>query len=124
MDNVCDRLMALQMQGFGRKLVGTFSATDIRGCPIAALQPWLQLNVIDFTSKVLENPSYGAPDLVNSPRLLVTCRLDSLLTDVIDKVVTTHVHRVWVTNDDGALIGLVSLTDIIRAIRTVVIAEL
>lgn len=111
------------INGFGRKLVGTFSATDIRGCPIAALQPWLQLNVIDFTSRVFENPSHGAPDLVNCPRLLVTCRLDSLLTDVIDKVVTTHVHRVWVTDDDGALLGLVSLTDIIRAIRTVVIAD-
>ncbi|XP_074285241.1 SNF1-related protein kinase regulatory subunit gamma-like PV42a [Silene latifolia] len=111
------------VDGYGRKLVGTFSATDLRGCPVSLMQSWLPLNVMEFTSRVYENPPYGAPDLVNSPRMLVTCYAGSPLSEVIDKVVTQHVHRVWVVDDSGLLRGLVSLTDVIRAVRTALLSE-
>ncbi|KAL9232014.1 hypothetical protein vseg_007164 [Gypsophila vaccaria] len=110
------------VDGHGRRLVGTFSATDLRGCPVSLMQSWLPLNVIDFTSKVYENPPFGAPDLVNSPRLLVTCYAGSTLAEVIDKVTTRHVHRVWVVDEAGLLRGLVSLTDIIRAVRAALLS--
>jgi len=78
---------------------------------------------MEFTARVFENPSYGPQDLANFPRLLVTCQLDSTLSEVIDKVISRHVHRVWVTNEQGMLLGIVSLTDIIRVIRAHVLAE-
>jgi len=78
---------------------------------------------MEFTARVFENPSsHGAQDLVIFPRVLVTCQLDSTLSEVIDKLVSRHVHRVWVTNQEGMLLGLVSLTDIIRVIRAHVLA--
>ena len=104
--------------------MGTFSATDLRGCPVDLMQSWLPLNVRDFMARVYKNPSHGAPDLVNSPRLLVTCHADSSLLEVIDKLITRHVHRVWVVNDYeyGTLLGVISLTDIIRAVRAALIS--
>lgn len=104
--------------------MGTFSATDLRGCPVDLMQSWLSLNVRDFMRRVYENPSHGAPDLVNSPKLLVTCHLDSTLSEVIDKVTTKHVHRVWVVDEYqyGTLLGIISLTDIIRVVRAALIS--
>ncbi|KAL2936348.1 SNF1-related protein kinase regulatory subunit gamma-like PV42a [Bienertia sinuspersici] len=112
------------INGYGRKLVGTFSATDIRGCPVDLMQSWLPLNVRDFMKRVYENPSHGAPDLVNSPRLLVTCYPDCPLSEVVDKAINRHVHRVWVVDElnHGTLVGLISLTDLIRTIRAALIS--
>ncbi|GAB4842085.1 hypothetical protein Ancab_012045 [Ancistrocladus abbreviatus] len=110
-------------KGYGGRLVGTLSATDIRGCPVDQLRSWLSLNVIDFTERVYANPSYVAPDLVNSPRLLVTCHAESTLAEVMDKVVDMHVHRVWVVDRRGSLLGLVSFIDMIRAVRVALLSE-
>ncbi|KAM7475902.1 hypothetical protein LguiB_023145 [Lonicera macranthoides] len=94
------------VNGKGRRLIGTFSATDLRGCPIPQLQTWLPLSVLDFTQKVSA-----------TRRELVTCYAESPLHEVVEKAVTKHVHRVWVVDHAGLLVGLVSLTDIIRVIR-------
>lgn len=100
--------------GRGRKLIGTFSATDLKGSLLATLQSWLPLSALDFTEYVSKGPLYASSD---SPRQLVTCLPESSLSEVIDKAVTKHVHRVWVVDQQGLLVGLVSLTDIIRVIR-------
>ncbi|XP_030968064.1 LOW QUALITY PROTEIN: SNF1-related protein kinase regulatory subunit gamma-like PV42a [Quercus lobata] len=102
------------INGRGRKLIGTFSSTDLRGSLLATLQSWLPLSALDFTEYVSKGPLYASSD---SPRQLVTCLPESSLTEVIDKAVTKHVHRVWVVDQQGLLVGLVSLTDIIRVIR-------
>lgn len=102
------------MQGRGRKLIGTFSATDLRGRLLATLQSWLPLSALDFTESVSKSPLYASSD---SPRELVTCVAESSLAEVIDKAVTRHVHRVWVVDQQGLLVGLVSLTDMIRVLR-------
>lgn len=106
------------MQGKGRKLIGTFSATDLRGCPIAQLQSWLPLSVLDFTQK-----GSAASELGISPRELVTCNAESSLAQAMDKAVTKHVHRVWVVDQQGLLTGLVSLTDMIRVIRVSLLSD-
>lgn len=108
------------LQGNGRKLIGTFSATDLRGCPIAQLQTWLHLSVMEFTEKV---SVHEAPDLVISPRELVTCHAESSLAEVINKAVDKHVHRVWVVDNVGMLSGIVSLTDMIRVTRVSLLSE-
>ncbi|KAK6912226.1 hypothetical protein RJ641_024319 [Dillenia turbinata] len=82
--------------GQGRKLLGTFSSTDLRGCPTAQFQAWLPLNVLDLTEKVSTSALYL--DSGFSPRELITCQPDSNLSIAIDKAVTRHVHRVWVVD--------------------------
>ncbi|CAK7356939.1 unnamed protein product [Dovyalis caffra] len=113
------------IKGKGKKLIGTFSATDLRGCHLAALQTWLPLSALEFTESVLSSPIYAAPDASNiSPRELVTCHPESSLAEVIDKAVTKHVHRVWVVDQQGFLVGLVSLTDVIRVMRDLILSRI
>ncbi|KAK2974416.1 hypothetical protein RJ640_021272 [Escallonia rubra] len=110
------------INGRARKLIGTFSATDLRECPIAQLKSRLPVSVLEFTEKLSVSPAELAAALdvgaaATPSRELVTCRADSFLGEVVDKVVTKHVHRVWVVDQLNLLVGLVSLTDIIRVIR-------
>ena len=109
-----------KLQGRGQKLIGTFSATDLRGCLIATLQSWLPLSALDFTECLSKRPQNASSD---SPRELVTCLAESSLAEVIDKAVTNHVHRVWVVDQQGLLVGLVSLTDMIRVLRLSLISD-
>ncbi|KAI7736396.1 hypothetical protein M8C21_016069 [Ambrosia artemisiifolia] len=103
------------VNGKGRKVIGTFSATDLRGCPVSQLQAFLPASVMDYTTSLL---SVSANMAGSSPRELVTCYGESRLGDVVNKVVANHVHRVWVVDRNGLLEGLVSLTDIIKVIRS------
>nr|XP_043618322.1 SNF1-related protein kinase regulatory subunit gamma-like PV42a [Erigeron canadensis] len=106
---------SLLVNGKGRKVIGTFSATDLRGCPVSHLQSYLPASVMEYTTSLL---SVSANLAGSSPRELVTCYAESRLEEVMDKVVANHVHRVWVVNHNGLLEGLVSLTDIIRVTRS------
>ncbi|KAK1422446.1 hypothetical protein QVD17_25566 [Tagetes erecta] len=103
------------VNGKGRKVIGTFSATDLRGCPVSQLQSFLPASVMEYTTSLL---SVSANMAGSSPRELVTCYNESRLGEVVDKLVVNHVHRVWVVDCNGLLDGLVSLTDIIRVIRS------
>ncbi|XP_021831337.1 SNF1-related protein kinase regulatory subunit gamma-like PV42a isoform X1 [Prunus avium] len=114
------------VNGRGRQAIGTFSATDLRGCHIATLQTWLPMSALDYTETVLANPLLAAlNNAAGSPttRELVACRADSSLGEVIDKVVSKHVHRLWVVDQQGLLKGLISLTDIIRVLRLAIVSE-
>ncbi|KAL5575573.1 hypothetical protein UlMin_017272 [Ulmus minor] len=107
------------INGRGKKLIGTFSATDLRGCNISTLHAWLPLSALEFTETISNrnSPLFTEPDGVAQKRELVTCGADSSLAQVIHKGLSKHVHRVWVVDSQGLLQGLVSLTDIIRVLR-------
>ncbi|KAL8042995.1 hypothetical protein ABFX02_09G089100 [Erythranthe guttata] len=111
------------INGKERRLVGTFSATDLRGCPMPLLKSCLQMNVMDFINRLSDIPLHEASGLRNSTKELITCGPGSLLGEAVDKVVRNHVHRVWVVDELGLLAGLISLTDIIRATRAWMISE-
>ncbi|XP_038877421.1 SNF1-related protein kinase regulatory subunit gamma-like PV42a isoform X1 [Benincasa hispida] len=106
----------------GKKLVGTFSATDLRGCQLATLQSWLLETALDFTETVRKSPLFEGTAV--AVRELVTCRPESSLEEVMEKVVSNHVHRIWVTDEHGLLLGLVSLSDMIRVIRLSLLSQL
>ncbi|XP_058112055.1 SNF1-related protein kinase regulatory subunit gamma-like PV42a [Magnolia sinica] len=104
----------------GRKLIGTFSATDLRGCSIALLQSSLPLSVVEFTERVSVVLGVGCRNADvghSSSRMLITCYPETSLTEVINKAVDGHVHRVWVVDQRGLLLGLISLTDVSQVIR-------
>lgn len=84
------------------------------------------MSALDYTETVLANPLLAAlNNAAGSPttRELVACRADSSLGEVIDKVVSKHVHRLWVVDQQGLLKGLISLTDIIRVLRLAIVSE-
>lgn len=98
------------------------------------LKSWLSLSVLEFTEKLSKGEKFeqnpGAEAIAGaltsiSPasRPLVTCLSTSPMEEVISKAVDYHVHRVWVIDEEGSLIGLVSLTDMLRAVRTVIVAQ-
>ncbi|CAH8353898.1 unnamed protein product [Eruca vesicaria subsp. sativa] len=94
------------INGRHRKVIGTFSATDLKACRLPELQTWLPLSALEFTEKASGNE-----------RETVSCTEETNMEEVIEKVVTRGVHRVWVVDQQGLLKGVVSLTDIIRSIR-------
>ncbi|KAJ4816448.1 SNF1-related protein kinase regulatory subunit gamma-like PV42a [Rhynchospora pubera] len=113
----------LLQDGRGKRVVETFSASDLRDCPMAQLQSWLGLTVTEFKEKVgalkaTLTPEGGTAisDVQQSPKL-ITSFPENSLKEVIEMVVVNHVHRVWVVDRQSLLLGLVSLTDILRAVR-------
>ncbi|KAK7325255.1 hypothetical protein VNO77_29414 [Canavalia gladiata] len=117
--DVCEDDHKQHINGRCRKLIGTFSATDLRGCYLETLKSWLGISALAFTEEVASSPLYTATDSENrgSRRDLVTCYAQSPLSEVIDKAVTRHVHRIWVVDQEGLLVGVVSLTDVLRVMR-------
>ncbi|KAJ4874327.1 Cystathionine beta-synthase (CBS) family protein [Raphanus sativus] len=104
------------VDGINRRVVGTFSASDLKGCHLATLRSWLPLNALEFAEKIPRNPLFAsAPG-----RELVTCHVTSSLAQVIRMATTKRVHRVWVVDKNDGLQGLVSLTDIIAAVRAAI----
>ncbi|XP_010537998.1 PREDICTED: SNF1-related protein kinase regulatory subunit gamma-like PV42b [Tarenaya hassleriana] len=110
------------VNGKNRKVKGTFSASDLKGCHLATLQTWLPLMAVEFAEKIPMTPLFAGTRGA-SPRELVTCQATSTLAQVIQKVTTKRVHRVWVVDEDGRLQGLVSLTDVIGAVRAALLSH-
>uniref|UniRef100_A0ACD5YR11 Uncharacterized protein n=1 Tax=Avena sativa TaxID=4498 RepID=A0ACD5YR11_AVESA len=139
--------------GRGKKVVETFSATDLRDCPVAQLRSWLGTTVTEFKKKVAEYRRDGSKPLdavtgaqatddggdttstavdaagtgeeekLTQPREMVTCSFESTLGEVIEKAAASHVHRLWVVDDEGMLRGVVSLTDVLRVVREAALGE-
>ncbi|KAG0470281.1 hypothetical protein HPP92_016981 [Vanilla planifolia] len=97
--------------GRGRRLIETFSATDLRVCSVPQLRSLLSVSVMEFKDR---EPKKGK---------VVTCGYATTLGQVIDEAVVEHVHRVWVVDEQGMLRGLVSLSDMLRVIRENAAAE-
>ncbi|KAE8700621.1 SNF1-related protein kinase regulatory subunit gamma-like PV42a [Hibiscus syriacus] len=111
------------VDGKGRKPIGTFSATDLRGCHASALRTWLPLSALEFTELVSSSPLSGAWERVSAPKEIVSCQPELALSEAIEKIVYNHVHRVWVVDQQGLLEGLVSLTDIVGAVRVSLLSK-
>eukprot|EP00249_Psilotum_nudum_P012499 c23821_g1_i1 orf=388-1515(+) len=114
--------------GRGRKLIGTFSASDLRGCSAEALRSWSSLSVLEFVKKTYLARKHGFGAVLNSVVYdveavsipLITCMLSSSLGEVMSKAVDNDVHRLWVTDEAGYLLGVVSLSDMLRVVRSFV----
>ncbi|XP_022850133.1 SNF1-related protein kinase regulatory subunit gamma-like PV42a [Olea europaea var. sylvestris] len=110
------------INGKNGKLVGTFSATDLRGFPLSQLKSCMHLSVVEFIEKCSVTPLHEVSGLRTSTKDLITCYPESTLREMVDKAINNHVHRVWVVDEQG-LLGLVSLTDMTRVIRSWMLSE-
>ncbi|XP_008793981.2 SNF1-related protein kinase regulatory subunit gamma-like PV42a [Phoenix dactylifera] len=110
----------LLQDGRGKRLVATFSAADLGGCPIGLLQSWLSMSIMEFKERVWMREGAAPHPHHNTkpaPRTLITCDPGTSLAEVVEEMVEGDVHRVWVVDRDGLLVGLVSLTDMLRVFR-------
>lgn len=84
------------------KLKGNFSATDLKN-----------LYKEKFPSLLKEVGEYLAEYSPESLKPIVVTK-ETTLYDVCKEFVETHVHRLWIVNDDFQPTGIVSLTDVLQ----------
>lgn len=111
--------------GNGRKLVGTFSASDLLGRTSEMLRAWSTLPILSFLSKAGMAQRFGMAAAVNAgsfeckgfQKTPVTCHLETPIVEVMSQALTNHVHRVWVVDNEDHLNGVVSFSDIIMLVH-------
>ncbi|KAF9580787.1 cell separation during budding [Lunasporangiospora selenospora] len=107
-------LAVLDDQGI---LLGNISMTDIQYIMRNLKASWLWLSSFQFMSKIrLERGVETGED--QYPVLDVNSK--STFGYTLSKLQATKVHRLWVVNDSGAVVGVVSLTDVFRILGTLV----
>jgi len=89
-------------------LVDTLSASDFRGVRHDSTR-LLLLPVPEFLKLSRAKPRQA----ISSHKNLV-CSEDEALSVVIERIITSGVHRLWVIGPDESIVGVISLTDIIR----------
>jgi CBS domain-containing protein len=92
------------------KVVGSLSTTDLR--LVVLTKPSINLNVpiSEFLEEVRKDPSYQKP-----PRA-VTCSYTDTVHTVITKLNSNQVRRLFVVDDHELLIGVVSLSGVLKYI--------
>jgi len=98
------KVSAIPVQNQLNQLVGTVSASDLRGIHVQKLIPLLGLNVMQFIKEVTGS-SFGNQITVTPKDTLLNC---------MEKILKAEVHRAWVIDEDEHLLGVVTLTDIIK----------
>eukprot|EP01094_Clydonella_sp_ATCC50884_P024581 TRINITY_DN61_c0_g1_i1.p1 TRINITY_DN61_c0_g1~~TRINITY_DN61_c0_g1_i1.p1 ORF type:complete len:318 (-),score=142.16 TRINITY_DN61_c0_g1_i1:108-1025(-) len=96
----CSALPVVDENG---KLTATLSGADLRGLTSNLIQRVL-LPVLEF----LKETSRGIV------RIPVTVSKDTTVQQAATKLMLARVHRLWVVDDDGKPIGVVSTTDVIK----------
>ena len=91
--------------GQGR-LLYNLSASDLRGITPDTVH-LLREPVEVYLERLRES------DPTSRPRNLVTCTPDATLIEVMELVLRSRVHRVWVTDQQQRPLGLITLTDIL-----------
>lgn len=96
------KVSALAVLDENQKLVGNLSASDLRG-------------LTDETLNTLRQP---VNQFVHNTgqKTLVCCSPEEKLDMAINKLVENKVHRLWVTDEQNKPVGILSLTDVIRAV--------
>lgn len=89
------------------ELVHNLSGSDLRGLSPEMMKLLLQKRIsVEAFLKEVRHQS-------NRPKHAISVTANNNLNDVIDKIVASKIHRVWVVDKDSKPIGIVSLTDII-----------
>eukprot|EP01087_Luapelamoeba_hula_P019179 TRINITY_DN6324_c0_g1_i1.p1 TRINITY_DN6324_c0_g1~~TRINITY_DN6324_c0_g1_i1.p1 ORF type:complete len:257 (-),score=32.51 TRINITY_DN6324_c0_g1_i1:65-835(-) len=84
-------------------LAGNISCADLRGLTLEHFAR-LQSSVLDFVKEQ------------SHQKQLYTCAKNNTLWEAITELAVSHVHRLWIVDEANKPIGLVSLTDIMKAI--------
>jgi len=88
----------------GSKIVANLSASDLRGLTVDRLK-LVKLPVLEFLKQISGDGKVPG---------VVCCTLEETLKDAISKMIQQRLHQVWIVDDSGKSIGVVSLTHIIK----------
>lgn len=88
-----------------QKLIGTISASDLRGITDENLNR-LTLPVLDFLKHTERK----------APASIIRCSPNEKLDMAINKLVEAKVHRLWVTDENEKPVGVLALSDVIRTV--------
>ena len=86
-------------------LKANISVSSLKGISPQDFKKTMQLPVKDFLEM--------GQNLVKSP---VVCQYGEVLSSVIKKIGSNHVHRIYVVDNEGKPIGVISTTDIMKII--------
>ncbi|KAF9115613.1 cell separation during budding [Mortierella sp. AM989] len=98
-------------------LLGNISMTDIQHIMKDLRTSWLWFNCFKFVSSIRRKRGVETGE-DQYPVLDVT--LKSTFGYTIAKLQATKVHRLWIVNDMGLVVGVVSLTDVFRVLSTLI----
>jgi len=102
------RILAVAVTDKDGKIVGNFSASDLKGLYLEKL-PNFEESVADFLKHF--SPKSLTPFKLNIKGLTLSQLVHHLVSG------TDHVmHRVWLVDDEDKVVGVVSLTDIMKLI--------
>jgi CBS domain-containing protein len=92
------------------KVIGSLSTTDLR--LVVFSNPNLNINkpLSEFFEDIQEDQTYS------KPRRVVTCSYADTVHSVITKLHSNQVHRLFIVDERGLLIGVVSLSDVLKYI--------
>jgi CBS domain-containing protein len=89
------------------RLAASLSASDLRGLHRGTLDTLL-LPVYEFLESNSKERKGGLlPDQLRS------AKPDTPLDAIVNMMLESHIHRVWLTNDNDEPVGIVSITDIL-----------
>lgn len=90
------------------RLITSLSNTDLRVVVSGSKFRFSGISVLEFVQK---SRSLDGP---REKPAVVTCSVHTTLPTLLAKMVQAHLHRIYITNDDQHVIGIVSLKDLLR----------
>ncbi|KAJ2996194.1 hypothetical protein HDV02_006722 [Globomyces sp. JEL0801] len=99
------KVSALPIVNADRELIGSLSASDVRGLTLSTLET-LQYPVFKYLEQKMSVNPYITPDQVKS------VLENEMILNALEMIIEYHIHRVWITKDDVP-VGVISITDIL-----------
>jgi CBS domain-containing protein len=84
-------------------LITNFSASDLRGIRASIFSNY-NWTILDFLKKGTEK---------HEIRNVLTCKQDSTLDEVLNLIVSNHIHRVYIVNEKNQPLGIICLYDLL-----------
>ena len=89
------------------RIISNLSASDLRGLHRGNIDSLL-LPVYEFLETNSRERNGGL-----LPDQLRTAKPDTPLDEIVQMILDSRIHRVWITNDNDEPVGVVSITDIL-----------
>eukprot|EP00850_Spirogloea_muscicola_P004394 SM000019S04938 [mRNA] locus=s19:168584:171635:+ [translate_table: standard] len=108
--------MLAKVMGQGRRLLGNFSASDLRGCTAKSLRSLSSVTVETFFRR-MEAETRHSQAGASTRRIAVVCQPGSQLGAVLQEALTRRAHRAWMVDGAQCLLGVITFSQVLKAAR-------